>query len=85
MPRFFCRAPNIPCGEHLEEIVSGWGGTGVMFFTFPQDARWNAVWQAAEFGGRNRERRGVVGVARRVFQRPLPEEPTPERCTRSLH
>jgi len=30
--------------------------------------------------GRDREYRGVVRVPRRVFQRLLPEPPTPERC-----
>ncbi len=51
-----------------------------MFFTFPEDARWNAERQAAEFGVEIGEYRGVVRVPRRVFQRLLPERPTPERC-----
>jgi Protein of unknown function (DUF1488) len=50
-----------------------------MFFTFPEDARWNAEAQAVEFGVEIGEYRGVVRVPRRVFQRLLPERPTPER------
>jgi hypothetical protein len=46
----------------------------------PEDARWNAERQAVEFGVEISEDRGVVRVPRRVFQRLLPERPTPERC-----
>ena len=52
-----------------------------MFFTFPEDAHWNANRQAVEFGVEIGEYRGVVRVPRRVFQRLLPQRPTPERCT----
>jgi hypothetical protein len=51
-----------------------------MFFTFPEDARWNAEHQTVEFGVEIGEYRGVVRVPRRVFQRLLPETPIPERC-----
>jgi hypothetical protein len=51
-----------------------------MFFTFPEDARWNAERQAVEFGVAIGEYEGVVRVPRRVFQSLLPERPTPERC-----
>ena len=51
-----------------------------MLFTFPEDARWNAERQAVEFGVEIGEYSGVVRVPRRVFQRLLPERPTPERC-----
>ena len=51
-----------------------------MFFTFPEDGHWNAERQAVEFGVEIGEYRGVVRVSRRVFQRLLPERPTPERC-----
>ena len=51
-----------------------------MFFTFPEDAHWNANRQAVEFGVEIGEYSGVVRVPRRVFQRLLPERPTPERC-----
>jgi hypothetical protein len=40
-----------------------------MFFTFPEDARWNTERSAVEFGVEIREYRGVVRVPRRVFQR----------------
>ena len=56
-----------------------------MFFTFPDDARWSAERQAVEFGVEIGEYRGVVRVPRRVFQRLLPETPTPERCVEAYH
>ena len=46
-----------------------------MFFTFPENAHWNAERQAVEFGVEIGEYRGVVRVPRRVFQRLLPERP----------
>jgi hypothetical protein len=61
-------------------------GTGaLMFFTFPEDARWNAERQAVEFGVEIGEYHGVVRVPRRVFQRLLPERPTPERCVEAYY
>ena len=56
-----------------------------MFFTFPEDAHWNAEQQAVEFGVEIGEYRGVVRVPRRVFQRLLPERPTPERCVEAYY
>ena len=56
-----------------------------MFFTFPEDARWNAESQAVEFGVEIGEYSGVVRVPRRVFQRLLPEQPTPERCVEAFY
>jgi hypothetical protein len=56
-----------------------------MFFTFPEDAQWNAEHQAVEFGVEIGEYRGVVRVPRRVFQRLLPERPTPERCVEAYY
>ena len=56
-----------------------------MFFTFPEDAHWNADRQAVEFGVEIGEYRGVVRVSRRVFQRLLPERPTPERCVEAYY
>jgi Protein of unknown function (DUF1488) len=56
-----------------------------MFFTFPEVARWNAEQQAVEFGVEIGEYRGVVRVPRRVFQRLLPERPTPERCVEAYY
>ena len=56
-----------------------------MFFTFPEDAHWNAERQAVEFGVEIGEYNGVVRVPRRVFQRLLPETPTPERCVEAYY
>ena len=56
-----------------------------MFFTFPEDARWNADRQAVGFGVEIGEYRGVVRIPRRVFQRLLPERPTPERCLEAYY
>ena len=56
-----------------------------MFFSFPEDARWNDEQQAMEFGVEIGEYRGVVRVPRRVFQRLLPERPTPERCVEAYY
>ena len=56
-----------------------------MFFTFPEDARWNAERHAVEFGVEIGEYRGVVRVPRRVFQRLLPERPTPQRCVEAYY
>ena len=56
-----------------------------MLFTFPEDAHWNADRQAVEFGVEIGEYRGVVRVPRRVFQRLLPERPTPERCVETYY
>jgi len=56
-----------------------------MFFTFPEDAQRNAEQQAVEFGVEIGEYRDVVRVPRRVFQRLLPERPTPERCVEAYY
>ena len=56
-----------------------------MFFTLPEDARWNADRQAVEFGVEIGEYRGVVWAPRRVFRRLLPERPTPERCVEAYY
>ena len=56
-----------------------------MFFTFPEDARWNEQRQAVEFGIAIGEYEGVVRVPRRVFQRLVPESPSPERCLEAYH
>jgi Protein of unknown function (DUF1488) len=56
-----------------------------MFFTFPEDARWNADRQAVEFGLTIGEYEGVVRVPRRVFQSLVLESPTPERCVEAYY
>ena len=55
-----------------------------MFFTFPEDTRWNAERQAVEFGAEIGDYTGVVRVPRRIF-RLLPERPTPERCVEAYY
>ena len=52
----------------------------MVFFTFPEDARWNADDDAVEFSVIVGEYEGTVRVGRRVFQRLLDQSPTPERC-----
>jgi hypothetical protein len=56
-----------------------------MFFTFPENARWDAEQQTVEFGVSIGEYQGVIRVPRRVFQRLLPERPTPERCIEAYY
>jgi hypothetical protein len=41
--------------------------------------------RASSFGVEIGEYRGVVRVPRRVFQRLLPERPTPERCVEAYY
>jgi hypothetical protein len=57
----------------------------LMFFAFPEDARWNAEQQAVEFSVEIGEYHGLVRVPRRVFQRLLPERPTPDRCLQAYY
>jgi hypothetical protein len=56
-----------------------------MFFTFPEDARWNSDREAVEFSVILGPYEGTVRVARRVFQHLLSDSPTPERCVEGYH
>ena len=56
-----------------------------MFFTFPEDARWNAKTQAIEFGVGIGEYEGVVRVPRDVFRRFVDGAVTPEKCIEAYH
>jgi hypothetical protein len=56
-----------------------------MFFTFPDDARWNEERQSVEFGVEVGEYAGVVRVPRQVFRRFLDGSVTPERCVEAYH
>ena len=56
-----------------------------MFFSFPENARWDAERQAIEFGVEIGEYQGVVRVPRRTFQYLLPERPTPEHCVEAYY
>ena len=71
-----------PAGERIETMVEGGpSGTGYGPCSSPSPrARWNAEQQAGEFGVEIGEYLGIVRVHRRVFQRLLPERPTPEKC-----
>ena len=57
----------------------------MVFFSFPEDARWNGDRNAVEFTVLLGEYQGTVRVARRVFQRLLDQSPTPERCLEAFH
>lgn len=54
-------------------------------FSFPDDARWDGVAGAVEFGIAIGEYRGVVRVPRYVFLSLLAERPTPEHCIEAYH
>jgi len=57
----------------------------MVFFTFPEDARWNPDRDAVEFSVIFGEYEGTVRIARRVFQRLLDQSPTPERRMEAFH
>src|SRR4051794_26665117 len=56
-----------------------------MFFSFPEDARWNTEHEAVEFGVGIGEYEGVVRVPRSVFRRFIDGPVTPERCLEAYH
>jgi hypothetical protein len=56
-----------------------------MFFTFPEDARWNAETQTVEFGVGIGEYQGVVRVPRQVFRRLIDGVVTPDKCIETYH
>jgi hypothetical protein len=56
-----------------------------MFFSFPEDARWNTEREAVEFGVGIGEYEGVVRVPRNVFRRSIDGPVTPERCLEAYH
>jgi hypothetical protein len=56
-----------------------------MFFSFPDDGRWNNALQAVEFGVEVGEYAGVVRLRRLVFQRLIDGAVTPERCVEAYH
>ncbi len=57
----------------------------MVFFAFPEDARWNADRGAVEFSVILGQYEGTVRIARRIFQRLLDQSPTPERCTEAFY
>jgi hypothetical protein len=56
-----------------------------MFFSFPEEARWNAECDSVEFGVGIGEYEGVVRVPRHVFRRFIDGPVTPERCLEAYH
>ena len=57
----------------------------MLFFEFPEDARWNDARDALEFSVILGPYEGTVRVGRRVFQGLLDQSPTPERCMEAFH
>src|SRR5204863_9590132 len=57
----------------------------MVFFTFPEDARWNDERAVVEFSVLLGAYQGTVRVPRRVFQRLLDKSPTPQRCLEAYH
>jgi hypothetical protein len=56
-----------------------------MFFSFPEDARWNATREAVEFSVILGQYEGIVSIPRRAFQGLLDGSPTPHRCLETFH
>ena len=56
-----------------------------MFFSFPEDARWNAEREAVEFGVGIGQYEGVVRVPRNVFRRFIDGPVTPEHCLEAYY
>ena len=56
-----------------------------MFFSFPDDARWDSDRCCVAFGIAIGEYEGVVRVYPRAFQSLLNESPTPERCLEAYY
>jgi hypothetical protein len=56
-----------------------------MFFSFPEDARWNPDLRAVEFGVSIGEYEGAVRVPRNVFRRYIDGVVTPEKCLEAYH
>src|SRR5215472_1163798 len=57
----------------------------MLFFEFPEDARWNEDGDCVEFSVILRPYEGTVRIGRRVFQGLLDQRPTPERCIEAFH
>jgi hypothetical protein len=56
-----------------------------MFFSFPEDARWNAERQVVEFSVGIGEYEGVARIPRELFRRLIDGAITPERCLEAYH
>lgn len=57
----------------------------MLFFEFPEDARWDADRDCVAFSVILRPYEGIARIGRRVFQHLLDRSPTPERCVEAFH
>jgi hypothetical protein len=57
----------------------------MLFFEFPEDARWNASAEVVEFSVILGPYKGAVRVPKRSFQGLLDQSPTPQRCLEAFH
>jgi hypothetical protein len=57
----------------------------MLFFEFPEDARWNDERDAVEFSVILGPYEGTVRITRRLFQGLLDQRPTPETCIEAYH
>lgn len=57
----------------------------MLFFQFPEDARWNEERETVEFTVILGPYEGTASVTRRTFQHLLEGRPTPERCLEAFH
>ena len=57
----------------------------MLFFEFPEDARWNENRETVEFSVILGPYEGTVRIGRRVFQQLLDQPPTRERCLEAFH
>src|ERR1700704_1559614 len=73
--------------EHSSALVNASSRIeeGTMFFSFPEDARWNAERQVVEFGVGIGEYEGVARIPRQLFRRLIDGAVTPERCLEAYH
>jgi hypothetical protein len=57
----------------------------MLFFQFPEDARWNDDRDAVELSVILGPYEGTARIGRRVFQHLLGQSPTPELCMEAFH
>jgi hypothetical protein len=57
----------------------------MLFFQFPEDARWNSRDEAVEFSVILGPYEGTVRVPKRSFRGLLDQSPTPQRCLEAFH
>lgn len=57
----------------------------MLFFQFPEDARWDAAKEAVEFSVILGPYEGTVRIPKRSFQGLLDQSPTPQRCFEAFH